>query len=463
MSSESVIQALGLGKRYEIYGTPRDRLKQMILPRVRRGLGLSERSYFREFWALRGVDLSIRRGETVGIIGQNGSGKSTLLQLLCGTLSPTEGSRTSRGRISALLELGAGFNPEFTGRENIRLSGLVYGISDARLDEQMEAIIDFADIGDFIDQPVKTYSSGMAVRLAFAIAAHVDAETFVIDEALAVGDVRFTQKCMRFLRGFQETGTLLFVSHDSGAVVNLCERAIWLDAGRLRADGPARDVVEFYLAEQHARDRADVGARVEVRRGATPLRQRPISEDDTKDVRGEQLAHSSRTSRIDVFEFDSQADAGGFGTGGARIIDVRLLSHEGDLLTLLQGGELVRLQISAESLADLDDVIVGFYLKDRLGQRLFGDNTFLTFIDQPLRAPTHSVLTVEFDFRMPLLTSGEFSFDVALATGTQLEHTQQCWVHDAVGLRVSNNSIHGLVGVPMTDIRAHVEPAEATR
>ncbi len=169
------------------------------------------------------------------------------------------------GRIAALLELGAGFNPEFTGKENVYLSGLLYGIPEGELRKRYPSIVEFADIGDFINQPVKTYSSGMYVRLAFAIAAHVDADTLVIDEALSVGDVRFTQKCMRYLREFQKRGTLLFVSHDTGAVTSLCSRAIWLDSGRMVMDGSARDVVESYLAEQHAADRASLGESVKVR------------------------------------------------------------------------------------------------------------------------------------------------------------------------------------------------------
>lgn len=458
MSSEAVIEAVGLGKRYEIYDAPRDRLKQVVIPRLRRAVGLAPHDYFREFWALRGIDLTIRRGETVGIIGQNGSGKSTLLQLLCGTLTATEGTCVTRGRVSALLELGAGFNPEFSGRENVRLGGLVYGISETRFAERMNEIIAFADIGDFIDQPVKTYSSGMAIRLAFAIAAHVDAETMVIDEALAVGDIRFTQKCMRFLRRFQETGTLLFVSHDASSVVNLCHRALWLDGGRLRADGPAREVVELYLAHQHARDRADVGERVGVRRVAGGGRQIRPEPSETADVRADRLAASSRTGRIEVFEFQESEALSSFGAGGARIADVRLLSSEGERVSLLQGGELVRLEIVVEAIVDLYPVIVGFYLKDRLGQLLFGDNTYLSFLEQPQRVSQGSTLIAEFCFRMPLLSSGEFSLDVAVATGTQLEHTHQCWVHDAIEFRVSNNSIHGLVGVPMTHIGMRIEP-----
>jgi lipopolysaccharide transport system ATP-binding protein len=259
---ETNVRVDGLGKRYEIYAQPSDRLRQMMLPRLWRMIGKSGSEYFKEFWALRDVSFEVRRGETVGIIGRNGSGKSTLLQMVCGTLNPTEGAIDVRGRIAALLELGAGFNPEFTGRENVYLSGLLYGIAEPELRKRFGAIVDFADIGGFIDQPVKTYSSGMYVRLAFAIAAHVDADTLIIDEALSVGDVRFTQKCMRYLREFQQHGTLLFVSHDTSAVVNLCDRAIWLDSGRMVMDGPARDVVERYLAVQHAADRGSLGEKV---------------------------------------------------------------------------------------------------------------------------------------------------------------------------------------------------------
>lgn len=197
-----VIEVREVGKCYQIYERPEDRLKQMLW----RG----RRRYFREFWALRDVSFSVRRGETVGVIGRNGSGKSTLLKMLCGTLAPTAGTLAVRGRVAALLELGTGFNPEFTGRENVYLNAAILGLDDAEIEHYLPEILAFADIGEFIDQPVKTYSSGMAVRLAFAVAAHVRAEILIIDEALAVGDVFFVQKCMRFLRKFQESGTLFF-------------------------------------------------------------------------------------------------------------------------------------------------------------------------------------------------------------------------------------------------------------
>lgn len=225
MSSDDniAIRVSNLSKCYQIYNAPRDRLKQFVLPRLHRLAGRAPKQYFREFWALRDVSFEIKKGETVGIIGRNGSGKSTLLQMICGTLNPTSGSIQTNGRIAALLELGSGFNPEFTGRENVYMNASVLGLRNEEIDTRFEDIVTFSDIGDFIEQPVKTYSSGMMVRLAFAVIAHVDAEILVVDEALAVGDAFFTQKCMRFLRNFMKTGTILFVSHDTGAVVNLSE------------------------------------------------------------------------------------------------------------------------------------------------------------------------------------------------------------------------------------------------
>ena len=193
------------------------------------------------------ISFDVRTGETVGIIGRNGSGKSTLLQILCGTLVPTAGAVSTRGRIAAMLELGAGFDPEFTGRENVLLNAELLGLTPRQIESRYASICEFADIGDFIEHPVKTYSSGMQVRLAFAVMAHVDADILVIDEALAVGDALFTQKCMRFLRAFKQRGTLLFVTHDTTAVLSLCDRTIWLDRGRIQMDGTSKEVCEAYL------------------------------------------------------------------------------------------------------------------------------------------------------------------------------------------------------------------------
>ncbi len=253
MFFEQAIVSRGLSKAYLLYREPRDRLRQAVRPRLARllrplGVRLAERQYYAEHWALRDVSFEVGRGETVAIIGRNGAGKSTLLQLICGTLTPSAGTVEVQGRVAALLELGSGFNPEYTGRENVLLNAAVLGLPREVALERMEAILAFAEIGSFIDQPVKTYSSGMTMRLAFAVAAHVDADVLLVDEALAVGDAYFQQKCMRWLRDFQRRGTLLFCGHDLGAVVGLCERAIWIDRGQLRMSGPAKDVADAYAS-----------------------------------------------------------------------------------------------------------------------------------------------------------------------------------------------------------------------
>ncbi|MGS1121649.1 ABC transporter ATP-binding protein [Rhodanobacter sp. UC4436_H3] len=260
MSSKRVrIQVDGLAKRYEMYSQPSDRLKQMILPRLHRAARRAPRNYFNEFWALRDVSFDVFHGETVGIVGRNGSGKSTLLQMICGTIRPTLGNLVIDGRISALLELGAGFNPEFTGRENVLLSGLVYGISEVEIRAKYDEILDFSGIGQFIDQPVKTYSSGMYVRLAFAVAISVSPDILVVDEALAVGDEAFQRKCLARIEAIRDAGaTVLFVSHSAGTVVELCDRAILLDQGEMLMQGTPKDIVTTYQKLLYApADRAD--------------------------------------------------------------------------------------------------------------------------------------------------------------------------------------------------------------
>lgn len=442
MSSKvPVISCKDLAKSYQKYERPFHRFVQALTGRVQDG--------GEQFFALRDVTFDLLPGESIGIIGANGSGKSTLLQIICGTLQPTSGRVFVTRRIAALLELGAGFNPEFTGRENVYLNGTLLGLTHEQIDARYQDIVDFADIGLHIDMPVKTYSSGMYVRLAFAIAAHVDADALVIDEALSVGDFRFAQKCMRFMRSFREKGTLLFVSHDSGAVINLCERALWLDAGRLRMDGDAKEVVESYLAEQHAKDREEAGAIVKTGL-STPQQEK--RKQQARDVRQDLINASSRRSLIQVVELD--APRSGFGAGGASITAVELLDENGEGTGLLMGGEMAGLVIHAQAVVPLQSVIVGFYLKDRLGQRLFGDNTHLSYCDQPIDLEAGDTVSASFIFRMPLLPAGEYSVDVAIATGSQDEHTQQAWIHDAIVLQSGgSNPIYGLVGVPMSEIR----------
>jgi ABC-type polysaccharide/polyol phosphate transport system ATPase subunit len=258
MPDEPLIEANGLTKAYRIWDSPSSRLTSPFLevaaglfPRestARRAIAGRASSRYRDFYALRDVGFSIRRGDATGIIGRNGSGKSTLLQLIAGTLMPTSGTVRTTGRVSALLELGSGFNPDFTGRENVFVNGAIYGFTHSEMEARMDEIASFADIGDFIEQPVKTYSSGMMMRLAFAVAVNVQPDVLIIDEALAVGDVFFSQKCFQRIREIVHRGaTLIFVSHDMGAVQSLCDRALLLSHGNLLFDGAPEDCVSRYF------------------------------------------------------------------------------------------------------------------------------------------------------------------------------------------------------------------------
>lgn len=357
--------------------------------------------------ALENITFDLKRGETLAIIGRNGAGKSTLLQMICKTLTPSSGQVLANGKIAALLELGAGFNPDFTGRENIYLNAALHGLTRRQVDERMSSILDFAEIGDYIDQPVRTYSSGMYVRLAFAAITHVDAEILIIDEALAVGDIFFVQKCMRFLRQFQQTGSILFVSHDSAAVTALCDRALWIQEGRVHMLGLAKTVSEAYLAQQFDGDTTE----------------------------------SSPQS---------------FGSGGAQISVVDLIGEENQAITLISGGELVRLRIAIDANNALAGPIVGFYVKDRLGQTLFGDNTWQTYANAPVAIPAGKRFFAEFSFVMPRLMTGNYTVAIAVAEGTQTQHEQHHWIHDALAFQVvQTDGGTGLVGIPMQHI--HIE------
>jgi len=449
MSSDDVaIHVNNLSKCYQIYNAPRDRLKQMVVPRLQRTVGMEPNQYFREFWALRDVSFEIKKGETVGIIGRNGSGKSTLLQLICGTLAPTYGTVETNGRVAALLELGAGFNPEFTGRENVYMNGAVLGLSKDEIDVRFDDIAAFADIGQFIDQPVKTYSSGMYVRLAFAVIAHVDADILVIDEALAVGDAFFTQKCMRFFRTFMKTGTVLFVSHDTGAVKNLCNHAIWVEKGEVLQEGSPKNVCELYLQAfyevQQGKGSTTKLKAIRAQDGAHPL----------KDQRLEFINASNLRNDLKVFEFDPGAPS--FGKGRAQIIGVRFTDATGAVLTWVVGGEQVTLIIESQVHDFLDAPIVGFYVKDRLGQLLFGDNTYLSYIDRNVKCDPGARLIAQFTFCMPYLPKGAYSVAAGIANGSQDVHTMEHWMHDAVIFQSENQGAAvGLIGIPMHNIEMH--------
>lgn len=451
--ADIAISVEAVAKCYRIYARPQDRLLQAVRARLGRLFGRMRVPLFREFWALREVSLEIPRGQTVGIIGRNGAGKSTLLQIICGTLSPTAGQVATRGRVAALLELGTGFNPEFTGRENIHLNASILGLSREEIRSRFDDILAFAEIGDFIDQPVKTYSSGMYVRLAFAVIAHVDADILVIDEALSVGDVYFAQKCMRFLRDFQERGTVLFVSHNAASVVGLCDRAIWLDGGRAVLDGPAKEVCEAYHASLYGH-RPVPGHAVKASAHASPPAAATVDSDP------DAFDPTLDRTQMRVMRFDP--DKAGFGDGGSRILSVRFETPSGRQLHQVEGGEIVRLVVDAHADRDIPSPIVGFFVKDRLGQQLFGTNTWGDPPPQPTPVRLGGQIRAEFEFRMPYLPRGRYTVDVAVADGTYLEHVQAVWVYDALvfeSIFIPRST--GLVGIPFRSIRLQAKDPPA--
>ena len=336
-SNEIAISVQGVNKCYKIYDRPQDRLKQ--------GLFRNKRQYYREFWALHGVSFDVKKGETVGIIGRNGSGKSTLLQIIAGTLSPTEGSVDVLGRVAALLELGSGFNPEFTGRENVFLNGAILGLTPSEIEDLYDDILAFADIGEHIDQPIKTYSSGMVVRLAFAVQAMVPKEVLIVDEALAVGDELFQRKCFAKIEEFkQQGGTILFVSHDGASVVQLCDRAVLMDSGEVLMIGPSKRTVNLYQKLMYCPADKKPEMREEIKAHTQQLLQEAVNaaEDQTK-VKAEQAEkmesvqeHTSIQPMFDPNLVPSETLH--YESRGAHIFDPEITTLSGNQVNLLIAG-----------------------------------------------------------------------------------------------------------------------------
>lgn len=419
-------------KTFKIYSNPIDRIKEIIF--------CNQRSFHRKFVALKDISINIESGESLALIGRNGSGKSTLLQIISKILQPTEGSVIINGKIAALLELGSGFNPEFTGRENVFLNAAIYGLSKSQTLERMEKILSFADIGDFIDQPTKTYSSGMQLRLAFSVIAHVDADILVVDEALAVGDAVFTQKCMRFIREFSKKGTLLFVSHDPSMVQNLCKRAIWLENGHIRKDGNSRDVCREYLQSTLQQIYGD---KIKLRK-----------------LEGTQNPHIS-TTQDTLSNINNIAQSSGWTTDQATITDAVLLNSEGIQLCGLEGGEDVCLTITARANSELSSPILGFMVRDRLGQDLFGENTLNIIGRNNQTANKGDYITATFQFKMPMLPNGEYAVTISVADGSLEDNIQHEYLHEALILNFHSSKIRwGLVGIKFqsVDLRISEKP-----
>lgn len=447
---QPVIEVIGLAKAYHIYDAPHDRLKQIFLG--------WKRNYYRDFMALKDINFNVLKGQSVGVIGRNGAGKSTLLQLLTGTLTPTRGSVKINGKVAAVLELGSGFNPEFSGRENIYLYASLFELKKSCIEERFQKIVDFSELADFIDQPVKSYSSGMQARLAFSVIAHVDADILIIDEALSVGDAFFAQKCMRFLRQFQERGTILFVSHDLAAVTAFCDQAIWLEGGVVRDAGNAKEVCEKYFAQLYMQHTGAEGAAVEAVEVAVEEPLEEIVEDessgdfiDQRIVMDEDESIFKGAQEIESFGFNPQSST--FGTGGAEITQVSFANAKGRPLTVCEGGAEVVVKVSAKAIHDVDLPIIGFIIKDRLGQPLIGGNTYHSYKESPVRVAAGKRIDAAFHFKLPILAVGDYSIVAAVANGTLHEHVQLHWMHDAVLFKVVASSIEGvIVGAPLDKI-----------
>ena len=378
MSSKVLaIQVSDLSKCYTIYNQPIDRLKQSMVPKVLRVLGKPLKTYYREFWALRDVSLEVRKGETIGIIGRNGSGKSTLLQLICRTLTPTIGKIETKGRITALLELGSGFNPEFTGRENVFLNGAILGLSQKEIEARFDDIAGFADIGEFIEQPVKFYSSGMTVRLAFAVQAMVDPDILIIDEALAVGDERFQRKCFRRLEELKSRGTtVLFVSHAGQQIIELCDRAVLLEQGQRLLFGNPLVVVRAYQKLIYA-DPDDQARMIQEYKeldqsGRTSTETHPVTP-PPDDYMHPKLPSKDDMPETDFFESGMIPQSTEImPVMGARINSIKIFNNDGkEVNHLLAGGEY-RIQVEGVFLEDHEAVRFGLHIRTKTGLAITG-------------------------------------------------------------------------------------------
>jgi lipopolysaccharide transport system ATP-binding protein len=359
------------------------------------------------------------------VVGENGSGKSTLLQICAGVLEPTSGTTSVKGRVSALLELGSGFNPEFSGRDNVYLNGAILGFSNKEMDRRFAEIEEFAEIGDFINQPVKTYSSGMVVRLAFSVAIHVDPEVLLVDEALAVGDVYFRQRCMRKVHELRARGiTILFVSHATGDIKALGDRAVWLDHGNVRAIGKADAVVMQYLAAMAEKD---------ARYLATDIQLHP-----------QHLYQSPEEVEDHIPNIDHR-----FGDGRAEIRGIAVYDAAGAKVHSLEPNTTIIVRVSFRAKANLDHPIAGFMFRNHLGVDFAGTNTAREGHQLPAMA-AGDLCTVDFHLDLPALYSSSFSFSPAIANGS-LEHYAICdWIDNAVALHMdaSEGPIYGQFHFP---------------
>jgi lipopolysaccharide transport system ATP-binding protein len=439
MDEPVAISLRNVSKCFKTYKKPSDRLLELMLPTQGRA---------NEFWALEEINLDIPKGSTVGIIGRNGSGKSTLLQLVAGTLTPTSGEVRVKGRVSALLELGSGFNPEFTGRQNVFFNGRLLGLSQAEIEAKFDEIAAFADIGHFIDEPTKTYSSGMFVRLAFAVAVNVDPEILIVDEALAVGDIVFQHRCMRRMRSLMDSGvTTLFVSHDAGSIKTLCNSAVMLHEGKVREVGDPNVVTINYLKLM---TELELGFSTSESPHASQLKPR-----EPNHANGSTHDGQSTTPLASLEPPPSEVSTSSKrrGSGKARIESIQLLNALGEDVgqhPILGFNEEVRLQLRVRAYTSLKSCIVGFYICDKNGYEIIGSNTF----EEKIRSESlekGEELSIRFQFKLPLRPN---SYSLTVAGSENYGETTFDWIDDVIVFQLlppdSGKVIHALIDQPMT-------------
>ena len=427
MSSDIAIKLENISKCYHIYEKPQDRLKQSIYPRLQRFFKNQPKQYYREFWALQDISFEIKKGETVGIIGVNGSGKSTLLQIICGTLNPTSGSQHTNGRIAALLELGSGFNPEFTGRENVYMNAAILGLSQTEIESRLDDILGFADIGNFVDQPVKTYSSGMFVRLAFAVNIMSDPKIMVVDEALAVGDMRFQAKCISALKRIQNNGaTILFVSHDIGSIKSLCSRGIYLLNGQLKAIGRSGEIAERYIRDMREKMNNDHN---EIYLNST---------EEVAAINQDPIQQKSRNNRIFKApdEFNARIASSRYGTGEAKVTYVELLDQNSENIIEARFDQEVSIRIYFVSYST-KIISPNYYILDDKKNIILGASPGL-LNQENIQARDNDQFIVSYRTRLPL-HEGVYSIQFQLTEPIIKNETAQFLdvIDDAIVFKVS--------------------------
>jgi lipopolysaccharide transport system ATP-binding protein len=462
---EPVILLRNISKCYDLFKTPSDRLRHLLFPKW---------SNVGKFWALKNIDLEVGSGATVGIIGRNGSGKSTLLQIVAGTMTPTTGTIQKIGRVSALLELGSGFNPEFTGRQNVFFNGRLLGLTQEEIEDRFDQIAGFADIGEFLNYPVKTYSSGMVIRLAFSVAISVNPQILIVDEALAVGDARFQQKCMGRIKRLRDSGvSILFVSHDSEAVKRLCDHAVVLERGQIVNQGNPVHMANWYLALMSVNFDLEKQQEIEL---AAMERRSFVEQDDVeaeepaqeesmpqpeRDVLSSTAVHNALFHRSEaVVEEDPELSAAGFGDdfryyrhgdGAARVIKVIIYGGKGEPTDTVSLGETMSIQVYVDFLSDQEEHVLGVSLRDRLGTDIIDLNTYQEKVPIP---PVHTGerCVYQFTFRIDV-RPGVYGLTVGLAY-TQFEMRYFDWIENIKILRVTDPEPARIVfGVYLPQIR----------